>query len=351
MNTIAPARHQQKRLPRIGLTLGDATGIGPELCAKILASGVLDGVADLTIVGDARVLASGARDAGVDLRWRTYHVDEAVDPEDDRVPLIDLANLDPDRIERGRINAESGRVTGEALSFAIDQARAGRFDAITFAPLNKAALNAGGWRFPDEHQMFAHLTGHQGHYGEMNVLDGLWTARVTSHVALRDVFTLLDSERIVDAILLANNTVLHATGSAPRIAVTALNPHAGENGLFGDEETTIIAPALLQARQQGIDCEGPFPADTIFLHAFAGRYDAVVSMYHDQGQIAMKLKGFNRGVTVTAGLRTVFTTPAHGTAFDIVGRGSADPGALEQALRLAARLASPAISKFQEVTD
>jgi 4-hydroxythreonine-4-phosphate dehydrogenase len=318
----------------------------------MLASGAFQGVAYLSVLGDARVLASGVHDAGVDLQWRTYRADEAVDPEDGRIPVIDLGNLDPDRIERGRIEAESGRVTGETLGFAIDQAHAGRFDAITFAPLNKAALNAGGWHYPDEHQMFAHLTGHQGNYGEMNVLDGLWTARVTSHVALRDIFTLLSSERIVDSILLAHHTVLRATGSAPRIAVTALNPHAGENGLFGDEETTIIAPALDQARQQGIKCEGPFPADTIFLHAFADRYDAVVSMYHDQGQIAMKLKGFNRGVTVTAGLRTVFTTPAHGTAFDIVGRGSADPGALEQALRLAAQLASPAISlAAQGVTD
>jgi 4-hydroxythreonine-4-phosphate dehydrogenase len=222
----------------------------------------------------------------------------------------------------------------------IDLALAGRIDAICFAPLNKAALHAGGWRFNDEHQMFAQLTKHEGFFSEMNVLDNLWMSRVTSHVALRTALDQITAERIEQAIVLADRTMRGAGLSDPRIAVAALNPHGGENGLFGREEIDIIAPTVERAAARGIRCSGPFPSDTVFLKAFAGEYDGVLSMYHDQGQIATKLKGFNRGVTVTAGLKTVFTTPAHGTAFDIVGKGCASTGALEYAVRLAARLAA-----------
>jgi 4-hydroxythreonine-4-phosphate dehydrogenase len=222
----------------------------------------------------------------------------------------------------------------------IGLARGGRIDGIVFAPLNKAALHAGGWRFNDEHQLFAHLAGHTGFFGEMNVLDGVWMSRVTSHVALRSALEQISAERIDQALTLADATMRSAGFDKPRIAVAALNPHAGENGLFGREELDMIAPAVARAAERGIACRGPFPADTVFLKAFAGDYDGVLTMYHDQGQIATKLKGFNRGVTVTAGLSTVFTTPAHGTAFDIVGKGWANTGALEQAVRLAARLAA-----------
>ena len=208
-----------------------------------------------------------------------------------------------------------------------------------FAPLNKAALHAGGWRFNDEHQMFAHLTRHDGYFGEMNVLDNLWMSRATSHVSLRTALEQLTSARIDAALSLADATMRSAGFATPRIAVAALNPHAGEGGLFGREEIEIIAPAVAEAAKRGIACKGPYPADTVFLKAFGGEFDGVLTMYHDQGQIATKLKGFNRGVTVTGGLQAVFTTPAHGTAFDIVGKGIATTGAREQAIRLCARLA------------
>ena len=311
-------------LPLLGLMLGDPTGIGPEQCARVLADRRLADVARLLVIGDARVLAQGARDAGVELG---------------EVSMIDLGNFDPARFSRGAISAESGRIAGETLKHAIDLALEGRLDGITFGPLNKAALHAGGWKFNDEHQMFAHLTGHQGFFGEMNVLDNLWMSRVTSHVALRTAIDQITAQRIEEALRLADATMRGAGFVKPRIAVCALNPHGGENGLFGREEIEIIAPAVARASQRGIDCKGPFPSDTVFLKAFAGDFDGVLSMYHDQGQIATKLKGFNRGVTVTAGLETVFTTPAHGTAFDIVGKGTAATGALEQAVRLCARLA------------
>jgi 4-hydroxythreonine-4-phosphate dehydrogenase len=326
--------------PVLALVLGDCTGIGPEQCARVLSDGRLADAARLLVVGDARVLAQGARDAGVVLDTRTCDAPEHADWSSGAVPVVDLGNIDPARIPRGAISAESGRLTGETLKHAIDLALAGRVDGITFAPLNKAALHAGGWKFHDEHQMFAHLTGHQDFFSEMNVVDDKWMSRVTSHVALRSALDMITGQRIEDALTLADATMRGAGFSKPRIAVAALNPHGGENGLFGREEIDVIAPAVARAAARGIDCRGPFPADTVFIKGFGAEFDGVLSMYHDQGQIATKMKGFNRGVTVTAGLETVFTTPAHGTAFDIVGRGTATTGALESAVRLGARLAA-----------
>ena len=324
----------EKALPRIGLAMGDMTGIGPEIVARVLAGGALRDAAEIVVIGDRRVLELGMRDAGVSLDWRPF----GSSAEAEGVALIDLANIDPAKIVRGAVSAESGRLTGETLAAAIAIAKQGRIDAITFAPLNKAALNAGVWKFPDEHKMFAHLLGHNDHFSEMNVLDDWWMSRVTSHLSLREALDQITPERIVATIALADRTMRRAGFARPRLAVAALNPHGGEGGLFGREEIDIIAPAVAAAAAKGIDCHGPFPADTVFLKAFAGDYDGVVSMIHDQGQIATKLRGFNRGVTVTAGLPIVFTTPAHGTAFDIVGKGLASTGALESALRLAARL-------------
>jgi 4-hydroxythreonine-4-phosphate dehydrogenase len=325
--------------PRLALLLGDCTGIGPEIVAKALAEGSIREKARIVVVGDSRVLVRGMEIAGVDLPWRRIERGVANDWDGPEVPVIDLGNIDPDAVGTGAVSAESGKLTGETLAYAIDMAKAGEVDGITFAPLNKAALFAGGWRFPDEHKMFANLLGHKDYFSEMNVLDGQWMSRVTSHVSLREALDLITETAIVDAIGLADRTMRRAGIDKPRIAVAALNPHAGENGLFGREEIELIRPTVEKVAATGIDCRGPYPADTVYIKAFAGEFDSVVAMYHDQGQIATKLKGFNRGVTVTAGLDTVFTTPAHGTAFDIVGRGVASPGALQTAIGLAARLA------------
>jgi 4-hydroxythreonine-4-phosphate dehydrogenase len=327
-------------IPVLGLMLGDATGIGPEQCARILADRRMADSARLLVVGDARVLQQGMADAGVGFAWRSYATPEAVDWNRPETPLLDLANLDPAGIRRGAVSPESGRLSGETLAHMVELALQHRLDGIVFAPLNKAALHAGGWRFNDEHQLFAHLTRHQGFFGEMNVLDDLWMSRVTSHVSLRTALDQITPARIDQALSLADATMRGAGFATPRIAVAALNPHGGEGGLFGREEIEIIAPAVAEAAKRGIACKGPYPSDTVFLKAFGGEFDGVLTMYHDQGQIATKLRGFNRGVTVTGGLSTVFTTPAHGTAFDIVGKGIATTGALEQAIRLGARLAA-----------
>jgi 4-hydroxythreonine-4-phosphate dehydrogenase len=330
----------QSMLPTIALVPGDCTGIGPEQTARILADGNLSDIAHLVVVGDARVLEMGMAHAGVKLEVERVASPRAASRTRGVVSLVDLANTDPSLFPLGKASAESGRLTGETLSRAIDFAKAGEVDAITFAPLNKRAMFDGGWKFPDEHKMFANLLGHQGYFSEMNVLDGQWMSRVTGHQSLREALDGIHPESITDAIKLADRMMRKAGVATPRIAVAALNPHAGEGGLFGRDEIEMIRPTVEAAAKTGIACSGPFPADTVYIRAFAGEFDSVVAMYHDQGQIATKLRGFNRGVTVTAGLDTVFTTPSHGTAFDIVGKGVAKTGALESAVRLAAQLAA-----------
>lgn len=325
--------------PIIALTPGDCTGIGPEQTARILSDGRLADAARVVVVGDRRVMELGARQAGVELALKTYERPGAVDWGRSEIPLIDLANTDPLLYPPGTASPGSGFVTGETLSKAIEFAKAGEVDAISFAPLNKRAMFDGGWKYADEHKMFAHLLGHEGYFSEMNVLDGQWMSRVTGHVSLREALDQINEQSISDAIVLAAETMQKAGIAKPRLAVAALNPHAGENGLFGREEIELIRPVVEKMAAKGYDCKGPFPADTVYIKAFAGEFDSVVAMYHDQGQIATKLRGFNRGVTVTAGLDIVFTTPAHGTAFDIVGQGIASTGAIEAAIRLAAKLA------------
>ena len=327
-------------LPLIGLMLGDATGIGPEISAKVLASRGMSEVARIVVIGDVRVLQLGMRDARVEFPYHVYLSVNDIPWPSDSTPVVDLANVDPAQLTRGQISDESGRRCGETLKCMIDLALAGDLDAVSFAPLNKAALHRGGWAFHDEHQMFAKLTNHSGFFGEMNVIPEFATFRVTSHVALREAIDMITPDRIENALRLADTTLRAMGADPPRIGVAALNPHCGENGLFGDEEIRIIGPTLEKLRNEGLATTGPLSSDTIFLRARRGEFDGVVMMYHDQGQIATKLLGFNKGVTVTAGLKTVFTTPAHGTAFDIVGQGVADPGGLEYALRLAARLAA-----------
>jgi 4-hydroxythreonine-4-phosphate dehydrogenase len=327
------------KLPLIGLMLGDSTGIGPEVAVKAMASGAVGDGVRVVIVGDVRVLELGMRDAKLRFDYEVFETIDAVTWPRQTIPVVDLRNVDPSHFKRGQVSPESGRVCGETLKFMIDCAMAGDLDAICYASLNKAALHRGGWQFPDEAHMFAELSGYDGLFGEMNVIPEFSTFRVTSHVALRDAVDLITPDRVSAVVRLADRTLRRMGQRPPRIGVAALNPHAGENGLFGDEEIRIIRPTVERLQAEGLQVAGPIPSDTIFLRAQRGEFDGVVMMYHDQGQIATKLLGFGKGVTVLVGLPVTFTTPAHGTAFDIAGRGIAESGGLEYALRLAARLA------------
>lgn len=321
--------------PLIGLMLGDVTGIGPELIVKLLSLEETRKRADVVVIGDARVFELGMKDAGKSIPYTKIERLADADHAAEAVPLIDLGNVDPSLYQRGELDAESGRLTGETLKYMTDLALAGELDGICFAPLNKAALHRGGWNYHDEHQMFAAWTNHVGYFGEVNIIPQFSTFRVTSHVALRTAVDMVKPDRIEGALTLAHETMRAFGKTNPRIGVAALNPHGGENGLFGDEEITIIRPTLEALRAKGLDSMGPFPSDTVFIKARRGDFDAVVIMYHDQGQIATKLLGFSQGVTLTGGLKTVYATPAHGVAYDIVGQGTADVGAMNAAFGVA----------------
>jgi len=323
---------------RIGLLLGDPTGIGPEVVAKLLGGSDARALAELVVIGDLRVFQLGQQIAGVTLVPQVFHRFDEVPFTPGALPLLDVPGVSPQEFSIGQLSAAAGRAVLDVLGLTLDLARDGQLDAVVFAPLNKQALHLAGSPFPDELHFMADRLQWTGHFSEINVLGNLWTSRVTSHVALKQVSDLLTRQAVYQAICLLEHTLRSAGIPAPRLAVAAFNPHGGEGGLFGVEERAAIGPAVEQARGEGIQADGPFPADTIFLRAKAGAYNGVVSMYHDQGQIAMKLMGFERGVTVQGGLPILITTPAHGTAFDIAGQGKAHWQALYEAFKVACRM-------------
>lgn len=331
-------------LPVVALTLGDPAGIGPELIARLLSRPEATQHANIVLVGDAWLWEEGQRIAGVQVA--TEPVASLAEVRG-RAGTLRPAFLRKDTVaqadvHRSRAEAAGGRSVLQVLDLCMDAAQAGEIDAICFAPLNKQAMKLGGMRHEDELHHFAQYLGVQGYFCEFNTLGGLWTSRISSHVPLKDVTQYLSVERIEQAAELIYRS-LRASGVAePKVAIAALNPHGGDGGTCGREEVDIIAPAVqaLQAREWPTPApfHGPFPADTIFLKAQAGEYQAIVTMYHDQGQIAIKLLGFSRGVTVQGGLPIPITTPAHGTAYDIAGQGKASVEATWQAFLIACRM-------------
>ncbi len=326
--------------PRIGLTLGDPCGIGPELVAKVVVDQEMRQQADILVIGDRRVFAWGCDIAGCDNAIQTVPTPDAVDFGSEGVVLLDNPKLDPADFKAGQVSEKSGVWQLECLRLGVRLCREGQLDALCFAPLNKDAMHRGGLESEDESGCLSEAFGHQGPLGLLNTLGNLWTSRVTSHCAHKAVSDLITGESVGEAIHLIHDALVRAGHERPRLAVAGLNPHAGDGGNFGSEEIETIGPAIVEAQAAGIDVQGPFPADTIFLKGRDGVFDAIVTMYHDQGQIAMKLMGFERGVTLHAGLPAPVTTSAHGSAYDIVGRNIANPEALRQALLLAASMAA-----------
>ena len=342
-STTTQAVQDNDQRPRLGLMLGDPTGIGPEVAIKLLNRPQTHAEARVLVVGDHRIFQQAAKHQGFDWPVRLVTRGQKVvwpSAGTKEILMVDLNNIDPGVVTPGSADPAMGWRVGETLQVMTHMALNNEIDAVCFAPLNKGAINRGGWKYLDEHAMFADWNQHQGYYGEVNIIPMFCTFRVTSHVSLREAVDLVIPERIEGAVTLAH-TVLKGLGhQTPRIGVAALNPHSGEGGLFGDEEITIIRPTLQKLTAAGLYTEGPYPSDTVFLKAKAGLLDAVVIMYHDQGQIATKLLGFSEGVTLTGGLKTIYTTPAHGTAYDIVGQNKADPGAMIKAFEVAVRLAN-----------
>jgi 4-hydroxythreonine-4-phosphate dehydrogenase len=255
-----------------------------------------------------------------------------------RPAFLAVDTVQPAQVHRGQPEAPGGASVLAVLDRCMDAATAGQIDAITFAPLNKYAMKLGGLKHEDELHHFAQHLGVTGYFCEFNTLRGLWTSRISSHVPLRDVPRYIEKQRIVDATTLIYRSLQKSGVAAPRVAVAGFNPHNGDGGTCGREEIDVIAPAVAALNALGMPVVGPFPADTIFLRARDGELDAIVTMYHDQGQIAIKLMGFSQGVTVQGGLPIPITTPAHGTAYDIAGQGKANVDATANAFDIAARM-------------
>jgi 4-hydroxythreonine-4-phosphate dehydrogenase len=287
--------------PRIGVTVGDPAGIGPEIARKAAASPALSALCEIVLYGPS---------------------------SDDEIAAY----------ERGRVSATAGRAAYDAIVAATRDAQAGRIDAIATAPVNKEAFAAAGLPWRGHTDLLAHLTG-ATRVAMMFHAESLRVILATVHIALAEVPRALTREVVEGTIALAARELPRFGFMRPRLALAGLNPHAGEHGIIGQEDDQVLAPAVSSCRIRGIDVAGPFPADTIFVRAMRGEFDAVIACYHDQGLIPVKLVAFGQAVNVTLGLPIVRTSVDHGTAFDIAGQGVADPSSLIEAITLAARLA------------
>jgi len=310
-------------LSTIALLLGDPAGVGPEVAAKLLADAGAMRLAEVLVIGDPAVLEAGERAAGIGLSPR---------------PALRKIEVNG-KVELGRASAAGGRAALAALDAAVDAAKRGEVQGIVFAPLNKQAMKLAGLKHEDELRYMQERFDARGFVSEFNITAKLWTSRVTSHIPLHDVGNALTVQGVCDAIEILDRSLRAAGTERPRIGVAGLNPHAGDGGKCGREEIDIIAPAIERMRAQGVEATGPHSADTVFIAARDGRYDAVVTMYHDQGQIAMKLLGFEHGVTLHGGLPVPVATCASGTAYDIAGRGIARYEGLKRAFELTAAMA------------
>lgn len=316
--------------PRLAMTLGDLSGVGPELAVKLLANEENRNKADIHLLASPAELKRFADEVGVTIPV----ADQA---EQGKVVLVG-SKLADEPIERGVASIAGGKRVMSDLLDCLELFKQNKIDSIQFLPLNKSALHDAGMHEEDELRWFAKELGFMGTTSELNFSGHLTTSRVTSHCPISDVSRRINARSVYEAIRLLNE-VISANGiEKPRLAVCALNPHAGESGQFGREEIDHIAPGIKLAVDEGIDAKGPFPCDTIFIAARDGQYDGVVTMYHDQGQIAMKLMGFDGGVTVQGGLPVPIATPAHGTAYNIVGQNKASIGPAQQAFDIAVAL-------------
>jgi len=340
--------HVPQSKPRIAVTLGDPSGVGPEIVAGAWAQPEVHAWCRPLAVGRPEVLRRA-----VEL-WKTgaevvpVHRPDEVEATASRIPCLVAGPPESDDVPPGRIDARAGQAAFDAVVTAAQLALARRVDAITTAPLHKEALHKAGHLYPGHTELLAELCGvvdfammlYLGPDETVRSPAGLAVVHVTLHTAMRNVFAELNEEAVLAKARLAHHFMMRLKGSRPRIGVCALNPHGGEGGLFGDEEQRSLRPAVGRGIHEGLDLAGPLPVDTLMLRARDGEFDAVVAMYHDQGHIALKLLGMHRAVNVTLGLPIVRTSVAHGTAFDIAWQAKAQVGSMLEALRVASRLAA-----------
>ena len=333
-------------LPRIAITLGDPAGIGPETIVRAWTDPAVHQCCRPLVVGHPEIVRRAVRLLETPARVDEIDAPSEAQPARDAIPCLRAGSDDALAVPPGTIVARGGQAAYDALVAAARAALAGDVDALTTAPLNKVALWKAGHKYPGHTEMLAELCGvddvammlYLGSGDTVRGPAGLAIVHVTLHMALTDALAALNEEAILAKARLVSRVMAELKGSLPRVGVCALNPHAGEEGLFGDQERTIIGPAVERARAEGLDVAGPLPADTLLARARDGEFDAVVAMYHDQGHIAIKLLAMHRAVNVTLGLPIVRTSVAHGTAFDLAWQGRAESSGMVAAVRLAALL-------------
>jgi 4-hydroxythreonine-4-phosphate dehydrogenase len=324
-----------ENLPVFAITMGDPAGIGPEIALKVLSSQSLPDECRIFIIGDLEILEHAIRFAApwVDL----YEMPSIDDYQARRVNVLNMKQIAITDFELGKPQAVCGRASYNYLVKGIDLCLEKKINGIITNPISKEALHLAGINYPGHTEILAERTGTKD-FSMMFALDNVYVAHVTTHVSLVTAIGQIRSERVAGAIRLLSETLVEMGIAKPRIAVAGLNPHAGENGLFGDEERLYITPAIDEAKKLGIDASGPYPPDTVFVRAFKGEFDGVVSMLHDHGFVALKSRDFEKGVNITIGLPIIRTSVGHGTAFDIAGKGIASEASLLAAIQVAVRL-------------
>lgn len=320
--------------PLLAITMGDAAGSGPEIIAKTLTEPEISAACRCVVIGDADTMRESLKITGVPGKVRAIEKLTEALFKDGVIEVIDLHNIQLNKLERGRVDPMAGKAAFEYIKLAAELALAGECDAIVTSAINKEALNKAGYHYDGHTQLLAELCGVPD-VAMMLVSGQLRISHVTTHVSLHEAVEMIRPERILTVIRLTDEAARQMGVNKPRIAVAGLNPHAGESGLFGDEEAKYIKPAIEAACRQGMNVTGPFPPDSVFLRASEGQFDAAIAMYHDQGHIAIKMLGITQGVNVTLGLPIIRTSVDHGTVFGKAGKGTADPTSLMEAIKLA----------------
>jgi 4-hydroxythreonine-4-phosphate dehydrogenase len=325
-------------LPCLAITMGDPAGTGAELLTRALVQTDILQICRPVVVGDARVLAGACRYTGCTASIQPVTSFDEAAPSEERIAVLDLQNADPAKLQLGKVSAMAGEAAYQYILTAAQAALSGKVAAMVTSAINKEALNKAGHHFDGHTGLLAHIC-KAPRVTMMLAADNLRVSHVSTHVSLRQAIERVQPERILEVAELTLKAMQQLGIRNPRIAVAGLNPHAGENGLFGDEETRFIQPAIETARGKGWDVSGPYPGDTVFFRTLQGEFDAAIAMYHDQGHVAAKMLGIWRGVNVTLGLPIIRTSVEHGTNFDLAGTGKSDPRSLVEAIRMAARLA------------
>ena len=335
--TPQTAHPRREERPLLAITMGDPSGVGPEVTVKALADRSIHQIARPLVIGDRRVLAEAAKVCGLTVEVRAWRSAEEATFAAGSIDVLDLDNVSPETWRWGQLSAESGKAALEYIRKAMTLTDSGVAKGIVTAPINKEATSLAGSKELGHMELFARVYDAKNQ-ATMLVSGKLRCVHLTTHYSLKDAITRITRERVLQRLVTTHEDFRRWGMAQPRIAVSAINPHGGEGGLMGTEEQEHMAPAVQDAKRMGIDARGPYPADSVYVRAMRGEFDAVIAMFHDQGHIPVKVHGFEQSVSVALGLPIVRTSVDHGTAFDIAGKGIADELSMRESIRVAAEI-------------